>query len=248
MKDILLDLVDHTAGLGFIENVKVTGTDAETSFEAMDPDRTVILNAKTTNPVPELIGEFGMGNLGFLNGIVNLDGYKADEAVINVKTRERNGHVAPDSLTFEDQYGNTDQYRFMSKEVVDQQLKTVKFRGVNWNVSFEPTKQSVQELAQIASIYVNIEPTFSVRTENGNVVIGVGTDDGSGHVGKRIFARDVTGELKQHWSWPLHQVLGILKLGMSGACVMNISDQGALQIAIDSGLAMYDYILPAMNK
>ena len=136
----------------------------------------------------------------------------------------------------------------MSKEVVDQQLKTVKFRGVNWNVSFEPTKQSVQELAQIANIYVNIEPTFSVRTENGNVVIGVGTDDGSGHVGKRIFARNVTGELKQHWSWPLHQVLAILKLGMSGACVMNISDQGALQIAIDSGLATYDYILPAMNK
>ena len=29
---------------------------------------------------------------------------------------------------------------------------------------------------------------------------------------------------------------------------MNISDQGALQISIDSGLAIYDYILPAMNK
>ena len=248
MKDILLDLVDHTAGLGFIENVKVTGTDAETSFEAMDPDRTVILNAKTTNPVPELIGEFGMGNLGFLNGIVNLDGYKADEAVINVNTRERNGQVAPDSLTFEDQYGNTDQYRFMSKEVVDQQLKTVKFRGVNWNVSFEPSKVSVQELSQIAGIYISIEPTFSVRTDNGNLVVGVGTDDGSGHVGKRIFARNVDGELKQNWSWPLHQVLTILKLGMSGACVMNISDQGALQISIDSGLAVYNYILPAMNK
>ena len=248
MKDILLDLVDHTAGLGFIENVKVTGTDSETSFEAMDPDRTVMLNAKTTNPVPELIGEFGMGNLGFLNGIDNLDGYKADEAIISVRTRERNGQVAPDSLTFEDQYGNTDHYRFMSKEVVEQQLKTVKFRGVNWNVSFEPSKVSVQELSQIAGIYISIEPTFSVRTDNGNLVVGVGTDDGSGHVGKRIFARNVDGELKQNWSWPLHQVLTILKLGMSGACVMNISDQGALQISIDSGLAVYNYILPAMNK
>jgi hypothetical protein len=248
MKDILLDLVDHTAGLGFIENVKVTGTTEETVFEAMDLDRTVILNAKSHKPVPEFIGEFGMGNLGFLNGIVNLDSYKVDEATINVNNRERNGEQVLESLTFEDQYGNTDQYRFMSKEVVDQQLKTVKFRGVNWNVSFEPTKQSVQELAQIANIYVNIEPTFSVRTENGNVIIGVGTDDGSGHVGKRIFARNVTGELKQHWSWPLHQVLAILKLGMSGACIMNISDQGALQIAIDSGLITYDYILPAMNK
>ena len=248
MKDVVLDIVKHTAGLGFIESVKVTGTEEETRIDAMDTDRTVILNAKLHTQVPDLIGEFGMGNLGFLNGIVNLDGYKADEAVINVRTRERNGHVAPDSLTFEDQYGNTDQYRFMSKEVVEQQLKTVKFRGVNWNVSFEPSKQSVQELAQIAGIYISIEPTFSVRTENGNLVVGVGTDDGSGHVGKRIFARNIDGELKQNWSWPLHQVLTILKLGMSGACVMNISDQGALQIAIDSGLATYDYILPAMNK
>ena len=248
MKDILLDLVDHTAGLGFIENVKVTGTTSKTSFEAMDPDRTVILDAKSHNPVPEFIGEFGMGNLGFLNGIVNLDGYKADEAIINIITRERNEQEAPYSLTFEDQYGNTDQYKFMSKEVVDQQLKTVKFRGVNWNVSFEPSKVAVQELAQIASIYINIEPTFTVHTENGNVIIGVGTDDGNSHVGKRIFARNVTGELKQPWSWPLQQVLGILKLGMRGICVMSISDQGALQIAIDSGLATYNYILPAMNK
>ena len=82
MKDILLDVVDHTAGLGFIENVKVTGTDAETAFEAMDADRTVILNAKTTNPVAEFVGKFGMGNLGFLNGIVNLNGYKAEEGKI----------------------------------------------------------------------------------------------------------------------------------------------------------------------
>ena len=141
MKDILLDVVDHTAGLGFIENVKVTGTDAETAFEAMDADRTVILNAKTTNPVAEFVGEFGMGNLGFLNGIVNLNGYKAEEGKINVNNRERNGEQVLESLTFEDQYGNTDQYRFMSKEVVEQQLKTVKFKGVNWNVSFEPTKQ-----------------------------------------------------------------------------------------------------------
>jgi len=189
-----------------------------------------------------------MGNLGFLNGIVNLDGYKSDDGTINVNNRERNGEQVLESLTFEDQYGNTDQYRFMSKEVVEQQLKTVKFKGVNWNVSFEPTKQSVQELAQIAGIYATIEPTFSVRTENGNVVIGVGTDDGSGHAGKRIFARNVEGELKQNWSWPLQQVLSILKLGMSGTCVMSISDQGALQISIDSGLATYNYILPAMNK
>ena len=67
MKDIILDVVKHTAGLGFIESVKVTGTTQETRFDAMDTDRTVILNATLHNPNPDLIGEFGMGNLFIVN-------------------------------------------------------------------------------------------------------------------------------------------------------------------------------------
>jgi hypothetical protein len=33
MKDYLLDIVKHTHSLGFISLVKVTGTDAKTTFE-----------------------------------------------------------------------------------------------------------------------------------------------------------------------------------------------------------------------
>ena len=29
---------------------------------------------------------------------------------------------------------------------------------------------------------------------------------------------------------------------------MSISDQGAMQISVDSGMAKYDYILPAQSK
>ena len=56
MKDVVLDVVKHTAGLGFIESVKVTGTDEETRIDAMDTDRTVILNAKLHTQVPDLMG------------------------------------------------------------------------------------------------------------------------------------------------------------------------------------------------
>ena len=34
---------------------------------------------------------------------------------------------------------------------------------------------------------------------------------------------------------------------MSGTCVMQISKRGALQISVDSGMAKYDYILPALT-
>jgi hypothetical protein len=37
-------------------------------------------------------------------------------------------------------------------------------------------------------------------------------------------------------------------LNLSGDKTMRISDQGAMQITVDSGLAEYHYILPAQSK
>jgi len=245
-KDVIQDIVKMTAGLGFINAVKVTGTDSETVLDAMDTDRTVILKAKLHNTQPEFVGEFGLGNLGFLSGVSGLANYKEDSATIDVVSRERNGVNSPDHLMFKDAEGNTDQYRFMSKEIIDQNLQTVKFKGTEWDVTFEPTKAKYMELQSIAAIYGGIEPNFTVKTENGNLIITVGAADGS-LTGKRTFATNVDGELNEGYAWPLSQVLAILKLGMSGTCVMQISKRGALQISIDTGIGKYDYILPALT-
>jgi hypothetical protein len=245
-RDVVQDIVKHTAGLGFISAVKVTGTDSETTLDAMDADRTVILKAKLHNVVPEFEGEFGLGNLGFLSGVTNLPNYQGDDATVEVVSRERNGVHVPDQLLFKDAEGNKDQYRFMSKEIIEQTLQTVKFKGVEWDVTFEPTKQKVSELQQVAGIYGGIEPNFTVKTEDGDLIVTVGATDGS-FTGKRTFAKNVNGEITQGFAWPLTQVLAILKLGMSGTCVMQISAKGALQISVDSGLGKYDYILPAQT-
>jgi hypothetical protein len=55
IKDVLLDVVKHTSGLGIIENIKVSGDDSETTLAAMDADRTVILQAKMHDPVIEFM-------------------------------------------------------------------------------------------------------------------------------------------------------------------------------------------------
>jgi hypothetical protein len=245
-RDVVQDIVKHTAGLGFIGSVKVTGTDSETTLDAMDSDRTVILKAKLHNAVPEFAGEFGLGNLGFLSGVTSLPNYQAEDATIDVVSRDRNGVSVPDHLLFKDADGNTDQYRFMSKEIIEQTLQTVKFKGVEWDVTFEPTKQKVSELQQVAGIYGGIEPNFTVKTQDGDLVVTVGASDGS-FTGKRTFAKNVDGELNEGYAWPLSQVLSILKLGMSGSCVMQISKKGALMISVDSGIGKYDYILPALT-
>ena len=245
-RDIVQDIVKHTAGLGFITSVKVTGTDESTTLDAMDADRTVILQAKLHNTVEEFNGEFGLGNLGFLAGVTGLGNYQTDDATVEVVARDRNGVSSPDHLMFRDADGNTDQYRFMSKEIIEQTLQTVKFKGVEWDVTLEPTKAKVNELQQVAGIYGGIEPNFTVKTEGTDLIVTVGAADGS-FTGKRTFAKNVTGEITEGYAWPLAQVLAILKLGMSGTCVMQISKKGALMISVDSGIGKYDYILPALT-
>ena len=46
--------------------------------------------------------------------------------------------------------------------------------------------------------------------------------------------------------WPVAQTQAILNL--DGDVTMSISDQGAMMISVDSGMAKYDYILPAQSK
>jgi hypothetical protein len=88
------------------------------------------------------------------------------------------------------------------------------------------------------------EKRFVVSVDKGvlNFDVGAGPTDRT----TVPFAENVTGTLKHQWSWPLAQVLSILKLSETASTtVMNFSDMGALKIDIDSGLGKYSYILPA---
>ena len=55
-----------------------------------------------------------------------------------------------------------------------------------------------------------------------------------------------TGQLKRAWSYPAKAFASIMDL--TGDKIVRISDDGAAQITVDSGLAVYNYILPAQSK
>ena len=76
MQDLLKDIVSHTNKLGFLNIVKVTGTDDKTLIDSMADDRTVIMYAETTNPYPDLIGTFGMPQLEKLRYLLDGSEYK----------------------------------------------------------------------------------------------------------------------------------------------------------------------------
>jgi len=242
MKDILQDVVAHTHALGFLSLVKVSN-DEGTQIDSMAEDRSVILSAQTANSVAEFKGTFGMPNLDKLALHLKNPEYK-DNAKIDVVEAERNGEVVPTHIHFENAAGDfQNDYRFMNKAIIEEKLKTVKFKGATWAVEFAPSMAAIARMKLMSAAH-NEEPTFNVMTKDGNLVFSFG--DASTHAGEFVFEAGVEGTLAHTWSWPVAQVQAILSL--DGDATMSISDQGAMKISVNSGMATYDYILPAQSK
>ena len=244
MKDILQDIVAHTHSLGFLSLVKVTGGD-ETTIDSMAEDRSVIMSAASNHSIAD--GTFGMPNLDKLNLHLKNPEYK-DNAKIDVVQAERNGETIPTHIHFENAAGDfQNDYRFMNKAIIEEKLKTVKFKGANWNVEFEPSMAAIARMKLMSAAH-NEEPTFNVTTKAtggvNDLVFSFG--DASTHAGEFVFQNAVEGTLQHTWSWPVAAVQAILNL--DGDATMSISDQGAMKISVDSGIATYDYILPAQSK
>ena len=242
MKDYLLDLVEHTHDLGFIDLIKITGDTSKTSIVGIAEDMSVVVEAEFKNPVPEFVGTFGMPNLSKLKVLLNIQEYK-ENATITVSRQDRNGEVVPVGLHFENQAGDfKNDYRFMTAEIVAEKLKTPKFRGVKWDVEVEPSVTAIQRFNFQATAN-NEHTSFIAKTENGNLKFVFG--DQSTHGGEFVFAQGVTGNLNKAWTWPVASVLGILKIADANNSKISFSNEGAMQVTLDSGIATYKYIIPA---
>lgn len=243
MKDTLKDLIEHTHGLGCVELIKVTGTDKETSIAGVAEDKSVIVHGTFANPVADFIGTFGMPNLGKLKTIIGFEDYD-DTSTINVTRVQKDGSDVPSAIHFETKIGDfVNDYRLMAKSIIDEKVKNVTFKGATWNVEFEPTIAGVMRLKRQSSANSE-ESNFVTKVENGDLKIYFG--DASTHSGNFVFQPGVTGTLTRTWLWPVKQFLSIMDL--VGDKKVRIADAGAMEITVDSGVAVYTYLLPAQAK
>jgi hypothetical protein len=240
MRDHLLDLVSHTYDLGCIDLVKITGTDTETVINAMAEDRSVVVEAQYAGPVADFVGTFGMPNLNKLKILLNLQEYRENAEL----TIARSAAGAAEGINFKNAAGDfRNSYRFMATAIINEKLKTPKFKGVNWHIEFVPSVLAIQRLKMQAQANSE-ETTFQAQTDGSDLKFSFG--DHSTHAGNFVFESGVSGQLKRAWSWPVKTFISIMDL--VGDKVVRISNDGAAMITVDSGLAVYNYILPAQSK
>lgn len=244
MKDFLSDIVAHTHNLGFLNLVKITGTKDKTQIDSMADDRTVIMFGETTNPYVDTIGVFGMGQMNKLKYLLDCPEYKED-AMIEIVKAERNEQTVPVGVHFENKTRDfKNDYRFMNSEIINEKLKTIKFKGVKWDVEIEPSISSIQRF-QFQAAANNEHATFLAKTEGTDLKFIFG--DAASHGGEFVFATNVSGKLNKSWTWPVMPVLSILKIADVNNAKIGFSNEGAMQITLDSGLATYKYIIPAQT-
>lgn len=264
MLNELRDLVKYTSNLG-IGVIKLTGDkDGITQIEGVDNDKSLVIKGKFLSSLPELEGTSGLSNLDWLSGFVNIYREKNDtiEVIRNDRTTlvevrddddnpvlDINGVVKQEKVT----QNVLEEIKFVRPtprmvnvyRVVDQRMipEQYNFRGSEWDVIIEPTKQSIDLLSLQAS--VGYEQFFGVKTENNVLYFTFGE---TGSQAELEFATNVSGELTKAWVWDITQVLSILKLSEKAECTMSFLDMGALQITLETGLAVYNYILPAKAR
>jgi hypothetical protein len=242
MKEILQDIIKHTHNLGFLNTIKIVGEEKSTKLVSVSDDRTVIMSAEAAVPYTEMVGTFGMSQLNKLKFLVEGSEYQKESKIEVIKS-ERNGVEIPVGLHFENKDGDfKNDFRFMNAEIIKEKIKDFTFRSPKWDIEVNPTVQSIQRFQFQAG--ANTEhTTFLVKIENKNLKFVFGNV--ASHGGEFIFANDVKGKLTNEYSWPINVVLNILKISDVGTCTLSISNEGALQITLDSGLAVYKYFIPA---
>lgn len=246
IKDVLKDVVRHTHDLGIFEMVKIKGTTSETVVETVDADKTVIFKGETANPVADFAGStIGLSTMNVLKGYLQYPGFDDESATIKVLTQTRNEEEVPVEVEFKTTDGTDAHYRFMLADVINQQLKDIKFKGAAFDVTISPTKKMLQDLGYFTGVLGSYEANFMPKTENGALYFYVGAL-GSNRT-KILIDNNVSGDITTEWNWPLEVVLKILRLGDSSNVSMSFNNQGLLQLTVDSGLGSYTYLLPARS-
>lgn len=247
LQDVFSDILSHTFGLGFVEMVKITTDAKETKIEAMDENRTVVIYGKLKAPVPDLEGTVGLSRMAVLQGYLKFPPFVADTATITIEKQKRGTDEVPAEIKFTSPDGHESSYRFMHKDMAEEQIKVPPFKGAVWDVAFTPTEENLKDLSYFNGILGSYEPVFTPKTDGAklNFFIGSGPTDRA----TVPVASGINGVVKGDRSWPLLQTLAILKLATKAdSCTMSIANVGALKIDINTPISDYEYVLPARSK
>ena len=234
LRDVLRDLVSTTNGIDF-DCISVTredrGQGMRVYMEAYTSDKTLVMRAYTKEDVPAVSGKFGLGNIGFLQGIVHNGIYKSDST--EIKVQERNGTVK--GLTFSAD-GNDIEYLVVAENYIPAQPR---FNEQPYDVEVIPSAAKVQELKSFSSLFKSFSSLITPYTEGDDLYFFVGEKNKNNHNGKLQFSK-TEGQLNRGYGYPIDRVFQALaRVSNAESKTMGFTKTGMMNVTVDTGVAVY---------
>ena len=271
MLDYLKDIVYHFGGLG-IDIVKLTGTNGDVLVEGIDENKTVVVKGTMKGKISELDGVFGLNQLDQLDRIIKIYDQKTDivsvsraKKEVNVEVRDDKGEPVLDkegSILTEKKVEETidqiiffranpkvqNNYRVVDRRMIPNQYSLAN-KNMAWDLVFTPSKSAIEMFAAQTSIGIDDHFGFVTdidpETKKNNLYVQLGP---AGNEALLEFQKDVKADFKKNWVWPTDLVLKLLKLGETAKTTISLLDKGVMKVSLDTGLAEYEYVLPAKSR
>lgn len=241
MKDVLQDMVRQV--LPLFEAIRVTGTEDGTTVEAYTADKSLFLIGKLKTAVAEFSGEFGVGSLSMLNGLLNFPSYQTDDAKFVVHRNSRDGLDFVSGFQFKDSKGGSTRFVTMDPRRVGEQA-TIK--NIDWELTMVPTKAKVDEIAKLSGYLSEVDKTFGLKVENDSLFLTIGGASEIRHGATVVLIEgDVDdARLNQNpWFYNTAQFLTILKNISKSECEVKFSSRGVIGVVVHTDLGEYTFYL-----
>jgi hypothetical protein len=236
-----LDVVKQTSGL--MDVIRILGTADDTVIKGCDEDKTMFVEAKLKQPVPEFEGDFGLTNMGLLSGLLNFANYRSDDATFSVKKRMHNDKLTVEQFEFRNaKTGNDSDFRMMNPDLIPDQAT---IPNIPWDVTFVASKAKVSEFQQLAGLYSEVDKTFGIRTVDSNLQFFIGDANSSSHRVSMVFQESVTGAMKGDILWNTSQFLNFMKLAGNYPATVKITSRGVLAVIVETAYGDYSYFMRA---
>lgn len=234
LRSVLRDLVATVSSIDF-DCISVTSEDRgegeRVYIEAYTPDKCLVLRAHTKEKVPELVGRFGIGNLGMLQGLLNLNTFNTESTKIEAVVKDN----TVKSLMFSSDDASTN-YLVVAEKYIPPQPR---FTDREYDVQVTPSASKVNELKSFSSIFKSFSALVTPFTEENNLCFYVGEKNKNNHTGSMIFGK-TDGELPLGYGYPIDRVFQALgRVSNAKEASIGITKTGMFNVTIDTGIAVY---------
>jgi len=145
---------------GSFDKVRITGTPSSTKIEG-NKDKVLFVVGLMKEPIEEFSdGDFGMGDLAILSGLLNFPSYKAPNATLTVHHADGSVGDYVSQFVFRDEHGSTTSYKTMAPRLVGDQAQIA---TIPWDIEVAPTRAKIAEFTAHAQLLSAVDNNFGVK-------------------------------------------------------------------------------------